>query len=76
MREDFKPGKDADFAVTTLGGTQEKGADNLYFDITIKNLSEEGVLGRSDVELVANSAKDGDYDVRTVQDDKVKALLE
>ncbi|MFE4835191.1 hypothetical protein ACFRAU_10990 [Arthrobacter sp. NPDC056691] len=71
--QEFKPGKDADFAVTTLGGTQEKGADNLYFDISIKNLSEEVILGPSDVELVANSAKDGDSDVRSVQDDKVEA---
>lgn len=71
--QEFKPGKDADFAITTLGGTQEKGADNLYFDITIKNLSEEAILGRSDVELVANSAKNGDFDVRSVQDDKVEA---
>ena len=71
--QEFKPGKDAHFAITTLGGTQEQGADNLYFDITIKNLSEEVILGRSDVELVANSAKDGDSDVRSVQDDQVEA---
>ncbi|QDG66578.1 hypothetical protein NIBR502772_10460 [Pseudarthrobacter sp. NIBRBAC000502772] len=71
--QEFEPGKDADFASTTLGGTQEKGADNLYFDVTIKNLSEGVVLGRSDVELVANSAMDGDFDVRSVQDDVVEA---
>ncbi|MDN4644187.1 hypothetical protein [Arthrobacter sp. PsM3] len=71
--QEFKPGKDAHFATTTLGGKQEKGADNLFFDISIKNLSEKVILGRSDVELVANSAKDGDSDIRTVQDDKVKA---
>lgn len=70
--QEFKPGKGADFAVATLGGAQEKGPDNLYFDITIKNSSEEVILGRSDVELVANSATDGDFDVRSVQDDKVK----
>ncbi|MCF3140952.1 hypothetical protein LRQ04_16995 [Paenarthrobacter sp. AR 02] len=71
--QEFEPGKDADFAIKTLGGTQEKGADNLYFDVTIKNLSEEAILGRSDVQLVANSALDGDYDVRSVQDDVVEA---
>lgn len=71
--QEFKPGKDADFASTTLGGTQEKGADNLYFDVIIKNLSEKVILGRSDVELVANSAMDGDSDVRSVQDDIVEA---
>lgn len=71
--QEFKPGKDADFAIKTLGGTQEKGADNLYFDVTIKNLSEEAILGRSDVQLVANSAMDGDFDVRSVQDDVVEA---
>ncbi|MEV7663579.1 hypothetical protein [Paenarthrobacter sp. NPDC089316] len=71
--QEFEPGKDADFSITTLGGTQDKGSDNLYFDVTIKNLSEGVVLGRSDVELVANSAKDGDFDVRSVQDDLVGA---
>lgn len=68
----FKPGADADFVITTLGGTQEKGPDNLYFDIVIKNLSEQVVLDRSDVQLVANSATDGDFDVRSVQDDIVE----
>ncbi|KRF04691.1 hypothetical protein ASH00_13875 [Arthrobacter sp. Soil782] len=71
--QEFEPGKDADFASTTLGGTPKKGADNLYFDVTIKNLSEGVVLGRSDVQLVANSAMDGDFDVRSVQDDVVEA---
>jgi hypothetical protein len=71
--QEFKPGKNAEFAITALGGTQEKGADNLYFDVTIKNLSKKVVLGRSDVQLVATSSMDGDFDVRTVQDDKVKA---
>lgn len=71
--QEFEPGKDADFAINTLGGTQEKGADNLYFDVTIKNLSEEVILGRSDVQLVANSAMDGDFDVRSVQNDVVEA---
>lgn len=70
---EFKPGSDARFATKTLGGTQEQGADNLYFDISIRNLSEKAILGRSDVELAANSATDGDSHVRTVQDDKVKA---
>lgn len=70
--QEFKPGKGADFSIKTLGGTQEKGADNLYFDIAIKNLSEEAILGRSDVELVAHSATDGDFDVRYVQDDKIE----
>lgn len=71
--QEFKPTDDADFAVKTLGGRQEKGADNLYFDITIKNLSKKAILKPSDVELVANSAKDGDSNVRYVQDDNVKA---
>lgn len=71
--QEFEPGKDADFAIKTLGGTQEKGTDNLYFDVTIKNLSEEAILGRSDVQIVANSATDGDLDVRSVQDDVVEA---
>lgn len=71
--QEFKPGKDADFDTTELGGTPEKGPDNLYFDITIKNLSEEAILGPGDVQLTANSASDGDFDVRTVWDDKVEA---
>ncbi|WP_186759897.1 PASTA domain-containing protein [Arthrobacter alpinus] len=70
--QEFNPGNDADFAIKTLGGTQEKGPDNLYFDIVIKNLSGEEILGRSDIELVANSATDGDFDVRSVQDDNVE----
>lgn len=70
--QEFKPGKDAHFSIKTLGGTPEKGPDSLYFDITIKNLSQEETLDHSDVALVAHSATDGDFDVRTVQDDKVK----
>lgn len=70
--QEFKPGKDADFAIKTLGGTPEKGPDNLYFDIAITNLSEEVILKHNDVQLVAHSATDGDFDVRSVQDDKVE----
>jgi len=71
--QEFTPRKDAHFANIAMGGRQEQGPENLYFDISMKNRSEKAILGRSDVQLYANSAKDRDSDVRTVQDDQVKA---
>ena len=71
--QEFTPRKDAHFASMAMGGKQEQGPENLYFDISMKNRSEKAILGRSDVQLYANSAKDRDSDVRTVQDDQVKA---
>ncbi|MGG5173047.1 hypothetical protein ACQR35_12880 [Pseudarthrobacter sp. J1738] len=72
----FTPSTNADFAIKTLGGTPGRGPDNLYFEITIKNTSQVAVLAHNDVELSANSATDGNGDVRTVQDDNVRQFWE
>lgn len=70
----FTPDKDADYAIATLGGDTEPGPDNLFFDITIKNVSEEVVLDDKDIQIVANSTADSDFDVRYVHDSHVDSF--
>lgn len=67
----FRPSKDADYAIATLGGETTPGPDNLYFDVTIKNESKVETLHKSDIQIVANSALDSDSDVRYILDKRV-----
>ena len=72
----FTPSKDAHISPHEIGGDTKVGPDSVYFTVSIKNIFEKAVLGQSDVLLDATSAKDSDYDVRTVNDGDIQSYWE